>query len=116
MGFLNFRNLSLYSKNIEFNELPLLPNDKDNNSLFYNGSFYINDSESTKDISQIRDSVMSYQQAMKKNTLVPTLTGPTKMSKSGPGLSDIGIKLGGRESVVTKCIVFEVSDDSLDDS
>ena len=116
VGFLNFRNLSLYSKNIEFNELPLLPNDKDNNSLFYNGSFYINDSESTKDISQIRDSVMSYQQAMKKNTLVPTLTGPTKMSKSGPGLSDIGIKLGGRESVVTKCIVFEESDDSLDDS
>ena len=116
VGFLNFRNLSLYSKNIEFNELPLLPNDKDNNSLFYSGSFYINDSESTKDISQIRDSVLSYQQAVKKNTLVPTLTGPTKMSKSGPGLSDIGIKLGGRESVATKCIVFEESDDSFDDS
>jgi hypothetical protein len=113
LGFFSNRSLYIYNNNIAFNEMPLLSYDKDNNSVF-SGSIYFNDSESSTRISLVRDSVMSCQQVPKRSTLNMPITGPSKLSKSGPGLSDIGYKLGGRDSLMTKCIVFEESDDSLD--
>jgi hypothetical protein len=113
LGFYSNRSLYIYSNNISFNEMPILSYDKDNNSVF-SGSIYFNDSESSTRISLVRDSVMSCQQVPKRSTINQLITGPSKISKSGPGLSDIGYKLGGRDSLMTKCIVFEESDDSLD--
>ena len=109
-GLFTYKCLNIYEKNISYNEMPLLPYDKDNNS-----SLYYNDSESTTGISQVRDSLLSYQ-IMKKQGLIPPNVQISKISKSGPGLSDIGLKLGSRDSLLTKCIVFEESDDSLDDN
>ena len=109
-GLFTYKCLNIYEKNISYNEMPLLPYDKDNNS-----SLYYNDSESTTGISQVRDSLLSYQ-IMKKQGLAPPNVQTSKLSKSGPGLSDIGLKLGSRDSLLTKCIVFEESDDSLDDN
>ena len=37
------------------------------------------------------------------------------LSQSGPGPSGVGLKFGMRDSVLTKCIVFEESDDSVDE-
>ena len=112
VGFLSYKNLYFYKDNITYNEIPLLPTDKDNNSI--SNSFFFNDSESTAHTSQIRDSVLSHQ-LLKRNTLAPPNIKVQKVSRSGPGLSDIGLKLGARDSTLTKCIVFEESDDSLDE-
>ena len=111
---LSYKNLYFYEKNISYNELPLLPNDKDNISISGNSLFYFNDSESSTRASILRDSLLS-QQTSKIKTLAPASVKTSKLSKSGPGLSDIGLKLGARDSILTKCIVFEESDDSLDE-
>ena len=96
--------------------MPLLPFDKDNNSTFAGSSLYFNDSESSTGTSHIRDSLLSYQN-MKRNTFASSSNYVvSKLSRSGPGLSGIGLKLGARDSDLTKCIVFEESDDSLEDS
>ena len=108
-GLFTYKCLNIYEKNISYNEMPLLPYDKDNNS-----SLYYNDSESTG-ISQVRDSLLSYQ-IMKKQRLSPPNVQVSKISKSVPGQSDIALKLGSHDSLVTKYIVFEESDDSLDDN
>ena len=113
-GMLSYKNLYFYEKNISYNELPLLPNDKDNISISGNSLFYFNDSESSTRASILRDSLQSHQ-TLKRNTLAPASVKTSKLSKSGPGLSDIGLKLGARDSILTKCIVFEESDDSLDE-
>ena len=115
IGFLTFKNLLAYQKNISYNEMPLLPFDKDNNSTSCGSLFYYNDSESSTRTSLVRDSLLSHQ-TYKRNALAPTNLRISKISKSGPGLSNMGLKLGARDSVVTKCIVFEESDDSLDDN
>ena len=114
IGFLSYKNLYFYKNNLAYNEIPQLPTDKDNNSMC--NSLFFNDSESTTHTSQIRDSVLSHQ-LLKRNTLVPPPPNVkvSKLSKSGPGLSDIGLKLGARDSTLTKVIVFEESDDSLDE-
>ena len=112
IGFLSYKNLYYYKNNLSYNEIPLLPTDRDNNSI--SNSLFYNDSESTAHTSQIRDSVLSHQ-LLKRNTLVPPNVKVSKLSKSGPGLSDIGLKLGARDSTLTKVIVFEESDDSLDE-
>ena len=96
--------------------MPLLPFDKDNNSTFAGSSLYFNDSESSTGTSHVRDSLLSYQN-MKRNTFASSSNYVvSKLSRSGPGLSGIGLKLGARDSDLTKCIVFEESDDSLEDS
>ena len=114
IGMLSYKNLYLYEKNISYNEYPLLPNDKDNNSILGNSFQYFNDSESSTRASLIRDSLLSHQ-TLKRNTMVPGSVKISKLSKSGPGLSDKGSILGARDSVLTKCIVFEESDDSIDE-
>ena len=53
---------------------------------------------------------------LKRNTLASNGIKVSKLSKSGPGVSDIGLKLGARDSNLTKCIVFEESDDSIDEN
>ena len=116
IGFLSYKNLYLYKNNLSYNEMPLLPVEKDNYSISGSSIYYINDSESTAHTSQIRDSLLSYQTLKRNtNTLAPANVKISKLSKSGPGLSDIGLKLGERDSILTKYIVFEESDDSLDD-
>ena len=114
IGILSYKNLYLYEKNISYNEYPLLPNDKDNNSILGNSFQYFNDSESSTRASLIRDSLLSHQ-TLKRNNMVPGSVKISKLSKSGPGLSDKGSILGARDSVLTKCIVFEESDDSIDE-
>jgi hypothetical protein len=114
IGMLSYKNLYLYEKNISYNEYPLLPNDKDNNSILGNSFQYFNDSESSTRASLIRDSLLSHQ-TLKRNNMVPGSVKISKLSKSGPGLSDKGSILGARDSVLTKCIVFEESDDSIDE-
>lgn len=95
--------------------MPLLPYDKDNNSTSCGSLFYYNDSESSSRNSLFRDSLLS-SQTYRRNNLTPNALPISKISRSGPGLSNMGLKLGGRESTATKCIVFEESDDSLDDN
>ena len=115
-GLFTYKNLFICEKNISYNEIPLLPFDKDNNSTYAGSSLYFNDTESSTGTSQIRDSLLSYQNK-KRNTFASTSNYiVSKLSKSGPGLSGIGLKLGARDSDLTKCIVFEESDDSLEDS
>ena len=115
-GMLSYKNLYFYEKNISYNELPLLPNDKDNNSLSGNSLIYFNDSESSTRVSNVRDSLLSHQ-TFKRKIFAPSSVNASKLSKSGPGYSDIGLKLGARDrdSILTKCIVFEESDDSFDE-
>ena len=115
-GLFTYKNLLICEKNISYNEMPLLPFDKDNNSTFAGSSLYFNDSESSTGTSHVRDSLLSYQN-MKRNTFASSSNYVvSKLSRSGPGLSGIGLKLGARDSDLTKCIVFEESDDSLEDS
>ena len=104
----------MYEKNISYNELPLLPSDKDNNSVLGNSFQYFNDSESSTRASVIRDSLLSHQ-TLKRNTLPPNSLKISKLSKSGPGLAEKSSIFGFRESFLTRCVVFEESDDSLDD-
>ena len=114
-GIYSYKNLYLYEKNISYNELPLLPNDKDNISILGNSfQYFNNDSESSTRPSLARDSSLSHQ-TLKRNNMVAGSIKLSKLSKSGPGLSDKGSILGARDSVLTKCIVFEESDDSMDD-
>ena len=112
IGLLTYKSLLIYQKNVAYNELPLLPYDKDN-STSRGSLLYFNDSESSTGTSLVRDSLLSHQAFKGSNTLGPAKV--SKLSKSGPGLSNMGLKLSGRDSVVSKCIVFEDSDDSLDD-
>ena len=114
IGMLSYKNLYLYEKNISYNELPLLPSDKDNNSVLGNSFQYFNDSESSTRASVIRDSLLSHQ-TLKRNTLPPNSLKISKLSKSGPGLTEKSSIFGFRESFLTRCVVFEESDDSLDD-
>jgi len=113
IGLLTYKSLLIYEKNVAYNELPLLPYDKDN-STSRGSLLYFNDSESSTGTSLVRDSLLSHQTFKGSNTLGPAKV--TKLSRSGPGLSNMGLKLSGRDSVVSKCIVFEESDDSLDDN
>ena len=113
IGLLTYKSLLIYQKNVAYNELPLLPYDKDN-STSRGSLLYFNDSESSTGTSLIRDSILSHQTFKGSNILGPAKV--SKLSKSGPGLSNMGLKLSGRDSVVSKCIVFEDSDDSLDDN
>jgi hypothetical protein len=113
VGLLTYKSLLIYQKNVAYNELPLLPYDKDN-STSRGSLLYFNDSESSTGTSLIRDSLLSHQTFKGNNVLGPAKV--SKLSKSGPGLSNMGLKLSGRDSVVSKCIVFEESDDSLDDN
>ena len=113
VGLLTYKSLLIYQKNVAYNELPLLPYDKDN-STSRGSLLYFNDSESSTGTSLIRDSLLSHQTFKGSNVLGPAKV--SKLSKSGPGLSNMGLKLSGRDSVVSKCIVFEESDDSLDDN
>jgi hypothetical protein len=115
LGLLTYKSLLIYQKNISYNEMPLLPYDRDNNSTSCGSLFYYNDSESSSRNSLLRDSLLS-NQTYRRNILTPNALPISKLSKSGPGLSNMGLKLGGRESTATKCIVFEESDDSLDDN
>lgn len=113
IGLLTYKSLLIYQKNVAYNELPLLPYDKDN-STSRGSLLYFNDSESSTGTSLVRDSLLSHQTFKGNNILGPAKV--SKLSKSGPGLSNMGLKLSGRDSVVSKCIVFEDSDDSLDDN
>ena len=113
IGLLTYKSLLIYQKNVAYNELPLLPYDKDN-STSRGSLLYFNDSESSTGTSLVRDSILSHQTFKGSNILGPAKV--SKLSKSGPGLSNMGLKLSGRDSVVSKCIVFEDSDDSLDDN
>ena len=113
IGILTFKNLSIYEKNISYNEMPLLPCEKDNYSLYYGSFLFNNDSESSTRISTARDSLLSYQ--LKKNIMTLGNVGFPGLSQSGPGPSGVGLKFGMRDSVLTKCIVFEESDDSVDE-
>ena len=115
LGLLTYKSLLIYQKNVSYNEMPLLPYDKDNNSTSCGSLFYYNDSESSSRNSLLRDSLLS-NQTYRRNILTPNALPISKISRSGPGLSNMGLKLGGRESTATKCIVFEESDDSLDDN
>ena len=115
IGIISYKNLFFYEKNISYNELPLLPYDKDNFSVSRGSLLYNNDSESSTRASLMRDSLLSHQ-TLKRNTLAPSSIKLSKLSKSGPALSDIDLKLAARDSVLTKCIVFEESDDSLDEN
>ena len=94
--------------------MPLLPSEKDNYSISGSSYFYFNDSESTNLTSQMRDSSLSHQ-ILKRNTLVPPIIKGSNLSKSGPGLFDNKLNLGTRDSISTKVIVFEESDDSLEE-
>lgn len=115
LGLLTYKSLLIYQKNISYNEMPLLPYDRDNNSTSCGSLFYYNDSESSSRNSLFRDSLLS-NKTYRRNIITPNALPISKLSKSGPGLSNMGLKLGGRESTATKCIVFEESDDSLDDN
>ena len=112
IGLLTYKSLLLYQKNVAYNELPLLPYDKDN-STSRGSLLYFNDSESSTGTSLVRDSLISHQGFRGNNVLDPAKV-PKVLSKSGPGLSNMGLRLI-RDSVVSKCIVFEDSDDSFDD-
>ena len=115
VGLLSYKNLYFYEKNIAYNEFPLLPYDKDNFSVSRGSFLYNNDSESSTRASLLRDSLLSHH-TLKRNTLASNGIKVSKLSKSGPGVSDIGLKLGTRDSNLTKCIVFEESDDSIDEN
>ena len=115
LGLLTYKSLLIYQKNVSYNEMPLLPYDRDNNSTSCGSLFYYNDSESSSRTSLFRDSLLS-NPTYRRNILTPNALPISKLSRSGPGLSNMGLKLGGRESTATKCIVFEESDDSLDDN
>ena len=114
IGILSYKNLYLYKNNLSYNEMPLLPSEKDNYSISGSSYFYFNDSESTNLTSQMRDSSLSHQ-ILKRNTLVPPIIKGSNLSKSGPGLFDNKFNLGTRDSISTKVIVFEESDDSLEE-
>jgi hypothetical protein len=114
IGILSYKNLYLYKNNLSYNEMPLLPSEKDNYSISGSSYFYFNDSESTNLTSQMRDSSLSHQ-ILKRNTLAPPIIKGSNLSKSGPGLFDNKFNLGTRDSISTKVIVFEESDDSLEE-
>ena len=93
--------------------MPLFHCEKDNCSLYYGSFLFNNDSDSSTRISTVRDSLLSYQ--LKKNIMALGNVGLPGLSQSGPGPSGVGLKFGMRDSVLTKCIVFEESDDSVDE-
>ena len=94
--------------------MPLLPSEKDNNSISGSSYFYFNDSESTNQTSYMRDSFLSHLTLKRNtNTLAPPNVKPSNISKSGP--VDNTINLESRDSTLTKVIVFEESDDFLDE-
>ena len=115
LGLLTYKSLLIYQKNVSYNEMPLLPYERDNNSTSCGSLFYYNDSESSSRTSLFRDSLLS-NQTFRRNVFTPNALPISKISRSGPGLSNMGLKLGGRDSTATKCIVFEESDDSLDNN
>ena len=115
VGLLSFKSLSMYEKNISYNEMPLLPCDKVIYTSLCDSFLYNNDSESSKRISHTRDSLLSYQ--LKKNIMSlgnVGNVGVTGLSQTGHDPSDNNLKPEKRERILTKCIAFEESDDSLD--
>jgi hypothetical protein len=109
IGMISYKNLYSYDQNISYNEYPIFPNDKDNYSI-YGGSYLynINESEISTRASLLRDSILSYQ-TLKRNSLAPANT-KKKVSKSGPQICDIVLKLGTRDSIF-KNILFDENED-----
>ena len=109
IGMISYKNLYSYDQNISYNEYPIFPNDKDNYSI-YGGSYLynINESEISTRASLLRDSILSYQ-TLKRNSLDPANT-KKKVSKSGPQICDIVLKLGTRDSIF-KNILFDENED-----
>ena len=109
-GVFNLKNISLYEKNISSNEIILLPFDKDNNSTCC-GSVLGNDRDSMFRFSVVRDTVFSQKPINRLSTLFhPKMSKVATISRSGPA---IGMDLFRESNVssLTKCIVFEESDD-----
>ena len=109
-GFFNLKNISLYEKNVSSNEVFPLPFDKDNNSTCC-GSVLGNDRDTTFRFSVVRDTVFSQKPINRMSTLLhPKMVKVATICKSGPGL---GLDLFRESNVnsLTKCIVFEESDD-----
>ena len=114
-GIFNLKNISLYEKNISSNEVILLPFDKDNNSTCC-GSILGNDRDTMCRLSVVRDTVFSQKPINRMSTLLhPKIVKIATLCKSGPGLGGLDLFRESNVNSLTKCIVFEESEDEEND-
>lgn len=109
-GIISMKNILSYEENIEFNEIPLLFYDKDGVSTTCSTYLYSLDSESSR-FSIIRDSILN--QAPKRVSFGNNVR-ITKTNRSKSGFTNLALRNIFRETIMTKFIVFEDSEDSLE--
>ena len=115
IGLVTYKTIYSYQKNISFNEMPILPLDKDKDRLSKIFYYNYNESDLSTQSSYLRHSLMN-NQVSKKGMFTPSSLKIAMLSKSGPGLSDFNLKITTRDSDLNKYIVFEENDDSLDEN
>ena len=107
-GIFNLKNFLQYGKNISFNEIPLLPIDKDSSSTCCGSVLGIDDIT----FRNSNATVFSHQPIYRSSKILPVKLNMQKYPKSGPGIGNVDdLNLRTSNLNTTKCIVFESDDE-----
>ena len=107
-GIFTLKNFLQYKKNITFNEIPLLPFDKDNNSTCCGSVLGFDDIT----FRNSNVTAFSHQPINRTSNILPMKVNMQKYPKSGPGISnvdDLNLRISNLNT--TQCIVFESDDE-----